>query len=276
VRRLAGARLLIVAVLATVVVVLGLTVLIGRTAQRQAPFVGAPQAVLGPVVLVPGYGGKTRSVEVLAAKIRATGRTAEVFPLPGDGTGDLRAQAQALDAFVDKVRGSAPSVDVIGYSAGGVVTRIWIDDLGGRAVARRVITLGSPHHGTRVAGLARAFVSSSCPSACQQLAPDSAVLSGLNTADETPSGPLWTSLWTDYDQIVTPPESGRLAGSTAIRLQSVCADERVDHSGLPESPLVAGIVLESIGVPAPKQATAADCRELRTLGGNPTPSNGGL
>jgi triacylglycerol lipase len=267
VRRLPTPRLLVVAVLATVVVVLGLTVLVGRTVQRQAPFVGAPQAVPGPVVLVPGYGGKTKSLEHLADKLRAAGRTAEVFPLPGDGTGDLRAQAAELDAFVDRVRGTAPSVDVVGYSAGGVVTRIWIDDLGGRAVVRRVITLGSPHHGTRVAGLARAFVSSSCPSACQQLAPDSPVLGELNSADETPSGPLWTSLWTDYDQIVTPPDSGRLEGSTAIRLQSVCADERTDHSGLPESRLVAGIVLESIGVRAPVAPTAADCGSLRTLGG---------
>jgi triacylglycerol esterase/lipase EstA (alpha/beta hydrolase family) len=258
--------LLVVAVVVTAAVVLGLTVLVGTTTKRSDPFVGAPQGTPGPVVLVPGYGGSTRSLERLAVKLRAAGRTAAVFNLPGDGTGDLTAQATALGAFVAKVRGDAPSVDLVGYSAGGVVTRLWVDDLGGRKITRRVVTLGSPHHGTRVAGLARAFASSSCPAACQQLAPDSGLLSGLNSGDETPSGPVWTTVWTDLDQVVTPPDSGKLAGSTGVRLQAVCADERTDHSGLPSSPLVGGIVLQALGVPAPPAPTAADCQRLRGLG----------
>jgi triacylglycerol lipase len=266
VRRLPRPLLLAVAVVVTAVVVLGITVLVGTTAKRSAPFVGAAQGTPGPIVLVPGYGGSTRSLERLAVKLRATGRTAAVFPLPGDGTGDLGAQARALDQFVATVRGDEPSVDLIGYSAGGVVARLWVSEHGGRKFTRRVVTIGSPHHGTRVAGLARAFASSSCPAACQQLAPDSALLGGLNSDDETPSGPLWTSLWTDQDQIVTPPDSGRLAGSTAVRLQSVCADERTDHTGLPDSPLVAGVVLDAVGAPAPAPPTAADCARLRALG----------
>jgi triacylglycerol lipase len=267
VRRLPRSLLLALTVVTTFAVVLGLVALVGSTTRApQRAFVGAPQDQPGPVVLVPGYGGGTRSLERLARKLRATGRTAEVFTLPGDGTGDLRAQAAALAPFVERVRGDAPSVDVIGYSAGGVVTRLWVTELGGRAVARRVVTLGSPHHGTRVAGLARAFAASSCPEACHQLAPDSPVLGELNDGDQTPSGPRWTSVWTDFDQVVTPPDSGRLEGATDIRLQSVCADERVDHSGLPDAPLVAGIVLEAVGSAASAAPTAADCGALRRLG----------
>ena len=271
-RRLPRPLLLVLTVVVTFLVVLGVVTLVGtttRTAQHRA-FIGAPQDRPGPVVLVPGYGGSTRSLERLAAKLRATGRTAAVFHLPGDGTGDLRTQAATLRTFVDAVRGNAPSVDVVGYSAGGVVTRLWVTDFGGRAVARRIVTLGSPHHGTRVAGLARAFASSSCPTACQQLAPDSPVLGELNDGDPTPSGPVWTAVWTDYDQVVTPPDSGRLDGATDIRLQAVCADERVDHSGLPDSPLVAGIVLRSVGVAPPAVPRPADCGALRHLGATVT------
>jgi triacylglycerol lipase len=265
VRRLPTPLLLTLAVLVTVALVLGGVVLVGlRDGDR--PLIGAAQDKPGPVVLVPGYGGSTHGLGRLAGKLRAHGRTAAVFHLPGNGTGDLREQARALSGFVTRIRGDAPSVDVIGYSAGGIVTRLWISDFGGRAITRRVVTLGSPHHGTRVAGLARAFASSSCPAACQQLAPDSPVLGELNDGDETPDGPLWTAVYTSMDQVVTPPDSGRLDGATTVRLQSVCPDERVDHSGLPDAPLVGGIVLTSLGVPAPAVPSAADCTRLRALG----------
>jgi triacylglycerol esterase/lipase EstA (alpha/beta hydrolase family) len=266
VRRLPKPLLLALTVVITVAVVLGLFYLVGSTTKPGKPFVGAAQGRPGPVVLVPGYGGSTSALEVLAGKLRAAGRTVHVFHLPGDGTGDLVQQAKALGGYITEVRGDAPSVDVVGYSAGGVVTRLWVTDFGGRAITRRVVTLGSPHHGTRVAGLARAFAASSCPTACHQLAPDSPVLGELNGGDVTPSGPLWTTVWTDFDQVVTPPASGRLEGATDVRLQAVCADERVDHSGLPRSPLVAGIVITSLGVPAPRPVSASDCTELRALG----------
>ncbi|MBW3609709.1 MAG: hypothetical protein KY463_15490, partial [Actinobacteria bacterium] len=73
---------------------------------------------------------------------------AVVVRLPGDATGDLRASAELLCAAADAALASgAPSVDVIGYSAGGVVARLWV---GARPQdVRRVVTLGSPHHGTR-------------------------------------------------------------------------------------------------------------------------------
>jgi pimeloyl-ACP methyl ester carboxylesterase len=252
-------------------VAIGGFLLIGREGAPLRPFAGAPQDQLGPVILVPGYGGTTGSLRRLAARIESTGRQAEVFELPGDGTGDLRTQARKLSEFVKKVRGASPSVDVIGYSAGGVVTRLWIHDFGGRKLARRVVTMGSPHHGTKLAGLARTFASSDCPDACQQLVPGSSLLRKLNRGDETPSGPRWISLWSTADDVVTPADSARLEGAIDIELQSVCADETVQHSGLPVAPLVVGIVLDSIGLaPPPGKLSRADCAELRATGAMPS------
>jgi pimeloyl-ACP methyl ester carboxylesterase len=223
----------------------------------------APQDRPGPVLLVPGYGGSTASLEVLARRLRAAGRDARVVPMPGDGTGDLTEQATALErAAQTEIDAGAPSVDVVGYSAGGVVARLWVADDGGRSVARRVVTLGSPHHGSEVAALAGSLLPGQCPAACRQLVPDSELLTRLN-ADETPDGPAWVSVWTAQDQIVTPPDSARLDGAVNIPVQGVCADAVVGHGELPTDRLVQALVLAALGPALPTAPTPADCTRLR-------------
>src|SRR3954465_207795 len=104
------------------------------------PEPAAAPDVPGPVLLVPGYGGSTASLRPLAERIRATGRVATVVDLPGDGRGDLRQAANALDAAVTRARaGWATSVDLVGYSAGGVTIRLWAREHDGAAKARRIV-----------------------------------------------------------------------------------------------------------------------------------------
>jgi len=217
----------------------------------------------GPVLLVPGYGGSTAALDVLASRLRSAGRDATVVRLPGDGTGDLRDQAAVLDrAARSAIADGAPSVDVVGYSAGGVVARLWAEQDGGAAIARRIVTLGAPHHGTQIASLGASLLPGQCPTACQELVPNSDLLTRLN-ADETPAGPVWVSLWTDQDQIVTPPDSARLDGALNIPVQSVCADARLDHGQLPTDRLVQALVLTALAPASPTAPTPADCPRLR-------------
>jgi len=201
----------------------------------------------GTVLLVPGYGGSRAALDRLAQRLAAAGRTAQVVTLPGDGTGDLLIQAEKLDGTVRAaLAAGAPSVDVIGYSAGGVVTRLWVDRHDGAAVARRVITLGSPLHGAKIAGIGAAFAPDACPEACRQLAPGSAVLDEIDDAD-LPDGLPWLSVWTENDETVQPPDSARLAGAVNVSLQSICPGARVSHSELPTNPSVTALVLAALG-----------------------------
>jgi len=219
-----------------------------------------PQDRPGPVLLVPGYGGQVSSLFPLAARIRATGRQATVISLPGNGTGDLNADASVLNAAVNRaLQDGAPSVDVIGYSAGGVVVLLWAKHDDGSAKARRVVTLGSPFHGAQIAAGAEGFVPGACPVACQQLVPGSPLLAGLD-ATPVPYRPRWLSLWTTDDQVVTPPTSARLPGAVNVAVQSVCPAERISHDQLPSNPVVTAMVLQAIG-PGPLRApTSAVCR----------------
>jgi pimeloyl-ACP methyl ester carboxylesterase len=216
------------------------------------------------VVLVPGYGGGTAALTALAVRLQAAGHTATVLHLAGDGTGDLRVQARLLKATVDRLlaRG-APSVDVIGYSAGGIVTRLWATELGGAAHARRIVLLGSPNHGTQLAGLAAEFGGGLCPAACRQLVPGSDLLRALDRAG-TPPGPGWVSVWTEQDEVVTPPDSARLVGAADLTVQSVCSADTVDHGGLPTDPVVEGIVVRALAAAPFAVPGAADCAAIRS------------
>jgi triacylglycerol lipase len=221
--------------------------------ERPAP----PQDRPGAVLLVPGYGGDTESLTRLGGRIQATGRTVVVVRLPGDGTGDLTAQAAALARDVDDaLAAGSPSVDVIGYSAGGVVARLWAQERDHAHQARRIITLGSPHHGTAVAASVAATAPAACPVACRELVPGSPLLEGLVRPVPTP--PEWLALWTAQDETVTPPDSARLEGAINVELQSVCPTARISHSELPTSSVVTSIVMKAISK-SPLTAPAIGC-----------------
>jgi triacylglycerol lipase len=261
-------RLLLIAA-AVVVVLLAVAVAVGLAVSRSDGPDGATRrgtakaARPGPVLLVPGYGGGTGGLEQLATRLRAAGRDATVVPLPGDGTGDLDRQADVLQAAVHKaVAGGASSVDVVGYSAGGVVARLWARDHGGAREARRIVTLGSPHHGTDLAAVAGLLAPSSCPLACRQLVPGSPLLGALDRGDETPAGPRWVSIWTRQDQVVTPPDSARLSGALNVVVQDVCPGRSVAHGDLPTDAVVEGLVLRALGTAAPTAPGPADCTAL--------------
>ena len=223
------------------------------------PQTPADQAEQGTVLLVPGYGGGTGALSRLAERLRTAGRDVEIVTPPGDGTGDLRAQADTLEAAAERViAGGAPSVDVVGYSAGGVVTRVWLDRHKRARSTRRVVTLGSPLHGTKLAAAGSALAPGSCPTACRQLVPGNDFLDDL---DDLPVPVPWLSVWTENDETVQPPDSARLDGAVNVSLQSLCPDARVSHSQLPLDPLVTGLVLRALGtdpVTVPK-----DCQTLR-------------
>ena len=253
----------VVALLALVVAVVAVLAIRGSdSANSAAPADQTP----GPVLLIPGYGGSTASLKALAARLDAQGKQTSIVSLPDGGVGDLDAQATVVSAAAKALldRTGAKSLDVIGYSAGGVVARLYVQRHGGASVTRRVVTLGSPFHGTDLANLG-SFFNAACPTACQQLTSASSLLAALNATPVSQLGPAFVSIYTTADDVVLPPTSAVEDGARNIAVQSVCADSRVNHTGLPSDPLVQSMVLGELGTGptvdfAPSQCAALSIR----------------
>jgi triacylglycerol lipase len=220
----------------------------------------ADQSRPGPVIVVPGYGGTASDLDPLVEQLRRDGRTVVAFQPTQGATGDLRVQARRLADLADRTmeKADADSVDVVGYSAGGVIARLFVRDEGGASVVRRVLTLGSPHHGTEVAAIAQ-DVAGGCPAACEQLATGSDLMRRLNAGDETPAGPLWITVRTDDDRTVTPSDSAELDGALNIDVQQVCAGSTTSHGELPGDPVVLATLRSALGVDTPAAPTGVTC-----------------
>lgn len=222
-----------------------------------------PQDRLGPVLLVPGRIADSDDLVDLQRRLYLSGRRALIVSVGTDVTGDLRRQARQVEETArGLVADGAPSVDVVGYGAGGIVTRIWLAD-GGADVARRVITLGSPHQGVAAEKLDSLVEERFCAVTCPQLTAGSPLLRALPaTSGRMP----WTNITTARDRVVPAP-AAVLPGALNVSLQSICTDDRSGHRGLTTDPLAVGVILRALA-PEPLTATptAADCADLRDSG----------
>jgi len=244
-------------------VVLALTVSAAVWFRSQQASAAVAQDRLGAVLLVPGRNADSAALVDLQKRLFLTGRRVVIVSTGIEDTGDLRTQAQELKRAAKRmIDAGSPSVDVVGYSAGGIVTRLWLAD-GGSDVARRVITIGTPNLGATGPRLNNLVTKRFCQTTCPQLTPDSSLLKGLPAADDTVP---WLNLWTPRDRVVPAP-SAQLPGTLNLSLQAVCPQNKAGHGTLPSDPLVVGIVLKALQ-PAPITAapTKADCAALRRNG----------
>jgi triacylglycerol lipase len=91
---------------------------------------------------------------------------------------------------------------VIGHSMGGLVARYYVQRLGGDAHVHTLVTLGTPHQGTRAARLFPRGV-------CQQLTPGSDVVKEL-TEPAPGCQTRFVSFWSDNDALISPKQAAVL------------------------------------------------------------------
>jgi len=187
--------------------------------------------VAGTVILIPGFGGSAGGLQGLAGYLQAQGRPVVIADI-GDGRGDITGYGRSVAALASSlVAQGAPSVDLVGYSMGGLVARAAAAS--NPLAVRRVATIASPHDGTQLAGLG-SFIgdASNCPIACQQMAPGSEFLDALPGASDEGR---WLSAWSADDEVVRPADASALPGATNVEVMTDCGVGSLSHGAVVQS-----------------------------------------
>lgn len=165
----------------------------------------APPAVdRHPVVLVHGIWKTHAAFRRMSRYLTERGFAVHGIDLtPNDGSVGIDELAAQVAAYIEATFPAGAPIDLIGFSMGGLVTRYYVQRLGGLARVRRFITISAPHHGTQWAYLRKlpGYV---------QMRPDSELLKDLNGDLAMLRGLDFTSIWTPLDLMIMPPVSSRL------------------------------------------------------------------
>lgn len=117
---------------------------------------------------------------------------------------DVRKAAIRLAAEVEALATDTgyERIHVIGHSLGGLIARYYVQRLGGDARVHTLVTLGTPHGGSRLAAMAP-------PGILRQLRPGSDLIAEL--AEPAPDcRTRFVALWAELDEMVHPRSAARI------------------------------------------------------------------
>jgi triacylglycerol esterase/lipase EstA (alpha/beta hydrolase family) len=159
------------------------------------------------VVLVHGLVANRSGFFPLQAYLRLHGHRRQLA-FNYRSAGSIERLAVELKRAIDAGVGGG-RIDLVAHSMGGLVARAYLQLLGGARRVDRLITLGTPHHGTHAA----TFI----PSALvRQLLPGSPFLQYLN-AQPAPAGVEVTSIVAGRDLLIQPVASARCPFGESLR-----------------------------------------------------------
>lgn len=166
-----------------------------------------------PVVLVHGITDTAAIFNLMTTRLKQLGWTVyslDLIPANGDRTLDFLAHQ--LADFIDQTLPQDQPFDLIGFSMGGLVSRYYVQRLGGIDRVQRFITISSPHNGTLIAYLSQR-------PGCVQMRPQSAFLSDLDQDLSMLERLNVTSIWTPLDTMILPARSSQLPVGRNIQVQ---------------------------------------------------------
>ena len=166
-----------------------------------------------PVVLVHGIDDTGRVFGAMGRALREAGWDVRVVDYtPSNGAVGIDCLPEQMREYVETHFGAGEQFDLVGFSLGGLVSRYYVQKLGGWERVRRLVTISSPHNGTLTAFFRR-------NAAARQMRPGSAFLAALNDDLEWTRRVEWTSIWTPFDLMILPAHSSRVRQAENRRIR---------------------------------------------------------
>lgn len=201
-----------------------------------------------PVLLIHGYGCNSGFWWPLRRRLiaaRISHHAVDLEPVLGDIDGYGERISAALDAI--RLATGQERVVIVAHSMGGLVARAWLRRHGPARVAR-LITLGTPHHGTLLAHFGVGTNSRQMRGGAADGAAGSLWLAELQSTENLGSLPV-VSIYSLHDNIIAPATSSHLPGARNVALNGI------GHVALGSDPTVIAHLLAEID--AARQAASS-------------------
>ncbi len=191
------------------------------------------------VVLVHGYLANRSTLFPLAAYLRWRG-CRQILSFNYKSSEGIERGAIALRDYLRRhVRGGR--IDLVCHSLGGLVARLYIQELGGERRVDHCVTLGTPHEGTYNAYWVASRVG-------QELRPDSPLLERLRASCPTVSRVRCLSIVAGSDNLVIPRVFARHAEEVHV--------PNLGHMGMLFSPYVLRLIADRLLECLPSSGTS--------------------
>ncbi|WP_216896472.1 esterase/lipase family protein [Nocardia alni] len=186
------------------------------------------------------------------------------------GTQDLWLSSRQIGEFVDRVLTvtGARRVDLVGFSQGAVVTRYYVNKLGGASKVGKWVGLASPSHGGSMYGLVP--LADALPAlwpvyqdltslAVVQQAQGSRFMRELDAGGDTVPGVDYTTIGSRVDEMIQPFTTMALRGRGAhnLVLQDLCPIDLTGHFHMVYDPYVQQLLHNVLDPGHPRRP---DCR----------------
>ncbi|MGE3724028.1 MAG: alpha/beta fold hydrolase [Candidatus Sericytochromatia bacterium] len=154
-----------------------------------------------PVLLVPGYAEPSwYFMYGIYRDLKKAGYAVEGINLfPNFASAEEQALKVKAKAEAMMKQYGSPKIHLVVHSFGGLISRHYIQNMGGSAVVDQLVTIATPHLGTYAAFLGPG-------ESAVQLRPESAFLKKLNAQGFAYPPVKYTSIWSNLDEIVLPPK----------------------------------------------------------------------
>ena len=190
-----------------------------------------------PVLLVHGINDTGAVFHRMAPYLTQRGWSVyDLDLMPSNGDLRLDELGQQVANSIAATFAPEQHVDLVGFSMGGIVSRYYVQRLGGIDRIQRFITIAAPHHGTWIAYL--------CDRpGCVQMRPDSTFLQQLNQEAGMLERLNFTSIWTPMDLMIVPANSSQMQVGQNVQVPVLT------HAGMITEPMSLDAVVAALSEP---------------------------